>query len=72
MNGYYKSKENIAHTDDLIERVLKDEIIDVIEYEESFECTSILYWRFGVPEPVELTFANKTIKEVEHLYFEKI
>lgn len=72
MKGYYKSKENIVHTDDLKERVCKNEIIDVIDYEESFGCISIEYWRFGVHDPVELVFANKTIQEVETLYFEKL
>lgn len=72
MRGYYKSKENVVHTDDPEERVCKGEIIEIIGYEESFGCTEIEYWRFGINESVSLVFSNKTIEEVEKLYFEKV
>jgi len=69
--GYYKSLKNIAHTDDLKERVLENEIIQITGIEEEYNGIAITFLRFGQVEKSELFFA-KMKKEDLKQYFIKI
>lgn len=69
--GYYKSKENIAHHDDLKERVLKGEVISVTGIEEEYGGTVIKFWRFGNSQQTEIFFSGKEREKVDK-YFQKL
>lgn len=69
--GYYKSKENIVHSDDLKERVLKGEVISVTGIEEEYNGTSIKFWRFGCSQQTDIFFSGKKRNEIDK-YFQKL
>ncbi|NDV81299.1 hypothetical protein [Bacteroides sp. 51] len=69
--GYYKALKNIAQTDNLKEKVLKGEIIDITEIEHEYGGVAITFWRFGKPEPAELFFAKKKKSDLNE-FFKKV